>query len=65
MSLVVFLIALATAANELLAGLNTDTALVKLPACLCRRVSACSPHGPARSPVALRRWLASWLSLAW
>jgi hypothetical protein len=32
MSLVVFLIALATAINGLLAGLNTDTALVKLPA---------------------------------
>ncbi len=32
MNLVVFLIALATAVNGLLAGLNTDTALVKLPA---------------------------------
>jgi hypothetical protein len=32
MTLVVFLIALATAVNGLLAGLNTDTALVKLPA---------------------------------
>jgi hypothetical protein len=38
MSLVVFLIALATAANGLLAGLNTDTALVKLPA--RRRIGA-------------------------
>jgi len=32
MSLVVFLIALATAVNGLLSGLNVDTALVKLPA---------------------------------
>ena len=32
MTLVIFLIALATAASGLLAGLNTDTALVKLPA---------------------------------
>ncbi len=32
MTLVVFLIALAAAVNGLLAGLNTDTALVKLPA---------------------------------
>ena len=32
MSLVVFLIASASAINGLLAGLNTDTALVKLPA---------------------------------
>jgi hypothetical protein len=38
MSLVVFMIALATAANGLLAGLNTDTALVKLPA--RRRIGA-------------------------
>ncbi len=38
MSLVVFLIALATAINGLLAGLNTDTALVKLPA--RRRIGA-------------------------
>ena|SRR5438876_3676922 len=38
MSLVVFLIALATAANGLLAGLNTDTALVKLP--VRRRIDA-------------------------
>ena len=35
MSLGVFLIALATAVNGLLAGLNTDTALVKLPARRC------------------------------
>jgi hypothetical protein len=32
MSLVIFIIALATALNGLLAGLNVDTALVKLPA---------------------------------
>ena len=38
MSLGVFLIALATAVNGLLAGLNTDTALVKLPA--RRRIGA-------------------------
>jgi hypothetical protein len=38
MSLVVFLIALATAINGLLAGLNTDTTLVKLPA--RRRIGA-------------------------
>jgi hypothetical protein len=38
MSLVVFLIALATAINGLLAGLNVDTALVKLPA--RRRIGA-------------------------
>ena len=38
MSLVVFPIALATAINGLLAGLNTDTALVKLPA--RRRIGA-------------------------
>src|SRR5260221_1691311 len=38
MSLVVFMIALATAANGLLAGLNTDTGLVKLPA--RRRIGA-------------------------
>jgi hypothetical protein len=38
MSLVVFLIALATAINGLLAGLNADTALVKLPA--RRRIGA-------------------------
>ncbi len=38
MSLVAFLIALATAINGLLAGLNTDTALVKLPA--RRRIGA-------------------------
>jgi len=38
MSLVVFMIALATAVNGLLAGLNTDTALVKLPA--RRRIGA-------------------------
>ena len=38
MSLDVFLIALATAVNGLLAGLNTDTALVKLPA--RRRIGA-------------------------
>ena len=38
MSLVVFLIALATAVNGLLSGLNMDTALVKLPA--RRRIGA-------------------------
>jgi hypothetical protein len=38
MSLVVFLIALAIAINGLLAGLNVDTALVKLPA--RRRIGA-------------------------
>ena len=38
MSLIVFLIALATAVNGLLAGLNVDTALVKLPA--RRRIGA-------------------------
>jgi len=38
MSLVVFLIALATAGNGLLSGLNVDTALVKLPA--RRRIGA-------------------------
>jgi hypothetical protein len=38
MSLVVFLIALATAINGLLAGLNMDSALVKLPA--RRRIGA-------------------------
>ncbi len=38
MSLVVFLIALTRAINGLLAGLNTDTALVKLPA--RRRIGA-------------------------
>lgn len=38
MTLVVFLIALAAAVNGLLAGLNTDTALVKLPA--RRRIGA-------------------------
>jgi hypothetical protein len=38
MSLVVLMIALATAVNGLLAGLNTDTALVKLPA--RRRIGA-------------------------
>jgi hypothetical protein len=38
MSLVVFLIASATAINGLLAGLNVDTALVKLPA--RRRIGA-------------------------
>jgi hypothetical protein len=38
MSLVVFLIASASAINGLLAGLNTDTALVKLPA--RRRIGA-------------------------
>lgn len=38
MSLVVLLIALATAMNGLLAGLNVDTALVKLPA--RRRIGA-------------------------
>ena len=38
MSLVVFLIAIATAINGLLAGLNVDTALVKLPA--RRRIGA-------------------------
>jgi hypothetical protein len=37
-SLVVFLIALATAVNGLLSGLNVDTALVKLPA--RRRIGA-------------------------
>ena len=38
MSLVVFLIAIATAINGLLSGLNMDTALVKLPA--RRRIGA-------------------------
>ncbi len=38
MNLVVLMIALATAVNGLLAGLNTDTALVKLPA--RRRIGA-------------------------
>lgn len=38
MSLVMFLIALATAVNGLLSGLNMDTALVKLPA--LRRIGA-------------------------
>ncbi len=38
MNLVVFMIVLATAINGLLAGLNTDTALVKLPA--RRRIGA-------------------------
>lgn len=38
MTLVVFLVALAAAVNGLLAGLNTDTALVKLPA--RRRIGA-------------------------
>jgi hypothetical protein len=38
MSLLVFLIALATAVNGLLSGLNVDTALVKLPA--RRRIGA-------------------------
>ena len=38
MSLVVFMIALATAVNGLLAGLNMDTTLVKLPA--RRRIGA-------------------------
>src|SRR5260370_42417512 len=35
MNLVLYLITLATAANGLLAGANTDTALVKLPARRC------------------------------
>ena len=38
MSLVVLLIAIATAINGLLSGLNMDTALVKLPA--RRRIGA-------------------------
>ncbi len=46
MSLVVFMIALSTAINGLLAGLNTDTALVKLPARRHAGVSARWPTPP-------------------